>query len=410
MKYIKYLFTVILTCFISAVSMAQVKSSPSWEKHIPTDKVIEWRRYIHQNPELSFKEVNTSEYVAGILKGFGNIEVVRPTSTSVVGILRGAKKGKAVAFRADMDALPVQEETGLPFSSIVTGVSHACGHDAHTSVLLGAAATLSKLQKELTGTVYFIFQHAEEVDPGGAREIIKSGVLKDVEAFFGVHVFSNYPSGYVGILPNGAASTIADFFYITVQGKGTHGSMPHLGIDPIVTGSEIVTTLQTIVSRNVTPGEMAVISVGQFNAGDAPNVIPDKVEITGTVRTINEPTRQLVAERIKAVVDNIAKANGATCKLNYVFSYRPIQNDIALNKFARESVAKVLGNDCVFDAPRMTASEDFAYYSDIAPECFLILGVGPGVANHNPGFNIDESALVNGVKAEMQIILDYLSK
>ncbi|BDX37014.1 N-acyl-L-amino acid amidohydrolase [Tenuifilaceae bacterium CYCD] len=390
--------------------MAQVIPTPYWETNIPIDQVIAWRRHIHQNPELSFKEVKTSEYVAGVLKSFGNIEVIRPTATSVIGILHGAKPGKTIAFRADMDALPVQEETGLPFSSSVSGVSHACGHDAHTAILLGTVATLSKLQKDLMGTVYFIFQHAEEQDPGGAQEIVKSGVLNKVEAFFGLHVFSNYPVGHVGILPTGAASTTADFFYLTIQGKGTHGSMPHLGIDPIVTGAEIVTALQTIISRNVTPGEMAVISVGQFQAGDAPNVIPDRVEISGTVRTIAESTRQLIADRIKIVVDNISKANGATCNLNYVFSYKPIQNDIALNKFARESVAKVLGNDCVFDAPRMTASEDFAYYSDIAPECFLILGVGSGGANHNPAFNIDESALVNGVKTEVQIILDYLSK
>lgn len=374
------------------------------------DKVIEWRHHIHQQPELSFQEKNTADYVANVLKGLGNIEVTRPTATSVLGKLKGAKPGKTVAFRADMDALPVQEETGLPFASSVANVSHACGHDMHTAMLLGTATVLSRMQKDIAGTVYFIFQHAEEKAPGGATEIIKSGALKGIDAIFGMHVIPNFPVGHVGLLPVGAASTASDGFTLTIQGKGSHGSMPQLGVDPIVVGAEIVSALQTVVSRNVTPGEMTVVSVGKFQAGNAPNVIPDKAELAATVRTVSDDTRQLVATRIKSLIDNICKAYGATYDLNYVFSYPAIQNDEALRSLAKASVTKILVEDQVFDAPRMPASEDFSYYKEVAPTYFMALGVGPGPANHSPKFNPDESALLNGVKAEVQILLDYLNQ
>ena len=383
---------------------------PAWVKDIPIEKVIEWRRHIHQYPELSFHETATSAYVDSILKSFGNIEVIRPTPTSVVGILKGGKAGSTVAFRADMDALPVTEETGLPFASVVEGVMHACGHDLHTAMLLGTAATLSSMQSQVRGTVYFIFQHAEEQIPGGSQPIIDSGVLNDVEAFFGMHVFPYKEAGAVGVLPVGAASTAADAFYLTIQGKGSHGSTPNMAIDPIVTGAEIVTALQTIVSRNVPPGEMAVISVGKFQSGTVSNVIPDKAQLDGTVRSITDATRELLAERIKTIIDNIAKANGATYTLDYQTGYPAIENDGGLTSLARASATEILGSEKVFDAPRMTASEDFAKYREIAPICFLTLGTGPGFMNHHPKFSPDESSMINGIKAEVQIILDYPDK
>lgn len=373
-------------------------------------QVIEWRRHIHQNPELSFKENNTADYVEKTLKSFGNIETLRPTPTSVIGILKGgAGAGKTVAFRADMDALPVEEETGLPFASKVKNVSHACGHDAHTAMLLGTASVLSKQQKELAGTVYFLFQHAEERAPGGAQEIIKSGALKDVDAFFGLHVVPIVPTGYIGILPVGAASTNSDGFNLTIRGKGSHGSMPNLGIDPIVAGAEIVNNLQTVVSRNVPPGEMAVVTVGRFQSGNANNVIPETADLGATVRTINDSTRLLVANRIKDIIENTCKAYGATPELNYIFSYSAIENSPTLVALARKAAIKAVGEKEVIDVPRMTASEDFSYYKEIAPTCFIVLGVGPGPANHSPKFNLDEKALSNEVKTEVQIIKDYLS-
>jgi amidohydrolase len=416
MKSKKVVLAAALFCLVNvAASVAsdhpgQRQKEPAWVRNIPAEKIIEWRRHIHQNPELSYEELFTSEYVTSVLESFGNIEVIWPTPTSVIGILRGNKPGRRVAFRADMDALPVPEETGLPFASVNEGVSHACGHDVHTAMLLGTAATLSSMQKQINGTVYFIFQHAEEQSPGGALDIIKTGALNDVDAFFGLHIGPGQVPGAVGILPDGPASTASDGFYLIINGKGSHGSMPHLGIDPIVTGAEIVTALQTIVSRNVTPGEMAVISVGKFQSGNAPNVIPDRAMLAGTVRTISEPTRNLLEGRIRTVIDNIALANCATYSLEYTSGYPAMQNDPVLNRLAGASVVKILGSDMVFDAPRMTASEDFARYSEIAPSCYLNLSTGPGVTNHHPAFNPDESALINGVKAEVQIILDYLDQ
>ncbi len=385
------------------------KTDPSWIRHVPFGKVIEWRRHIHQNPELSFQEINTSGYVEKILKDLGNIEVKRPTPTSVLGILRGARPGRTVAFRADMDALPVPEETGLPFASKIDGVSHACGHDAHTAMLLGAASVLSKMQQEFAGTVYFIFQHAEEKHPGGARQIIDSGALKGVDAFFGMHVFP-VQTGKIGILPRGAASTASDTIYLTLRGKGTHGSQPQLGIDPVVAGAEIIMALQTVISRNIEPGDIAVISVGKFHAGNAPNVIPETAELAATVRTISKSTRLLVAERVKTVIDSIAKAHGTTYDLNYIMDCPVVENDVTLTALARESAIKVLGAGQVFEAPRIPGSEDFARYRELAPECMIALGAGPGAPNHNPKFTIDEAALENGVKTQVQIILDYLNQ
>lgn len=215
----KYMLSTAL--FSGILSFSQTKTStkmsnePSWSSLVPTADLIKWRRHIHENAELSFKEDQTSAYVVDILKKLGNVEIIRPAKTSVIGILKGAKPGKTVAFRADMDALPMQEETGLPYASKNKNVSHTCGHDAHTAMLLATATTLSKMQKDLNGTVYFVFQHAEEQDPGGALDIINSGKLKDVQAFFGMHLMPNFPVGHVGILPDGAASTSSDGFFLT---------------------------------------------------------------------------------------------------------------------------------------------------------------------------------------------------
>jgi amidohydrolase len=416
MEKILPLLLVVLWSGVLQAQTKQTNNAPqnelnaSWVKLIPTDDLIKWRRHLHQNPELSFKEEQTSKYVEGVLKSLPNIKIIKPGKTSVIGVLKGAKPGKTVAFRADMDALPLQEETGLPFSSKVKNVSHACGHDAHTAMLLATAATLSKMQDQIKGTVYFIFQHAEEQPPGGALDIVNSGALKEVDAFFGMHVLPNFPAGHVGILPVGAASTAQDVFNLTIIGKGSHGSMPHLGIDPIVVGAAIVNALQTVVSRNVTPGEMTVVTIGKFQSGEAPNVIADKAELAASIRTTTDETRKLVETRTKALIDNITEAYGATYELDYIPTYPAIQNDAALISHAKNSAVALLGNEQVFDAPMMTASEDFAYYRKVAPTCFITLGIGKGAANHNPKFNVDESALPNGVKAQVQIILDYLNK
>lgn len=399
-----------LIFFLPSLMLAQSNpTTPPWSNLIPDKEVVEWRRHIHKNPEVSFDEHHTSNYVADILNSFGNIEVQRPTPTSVLGILRGNNSGRTVAFRADMDALALMEETGLPYESIVPNVMHACGHDTHTAMLLGTAATLSQLQGELNGSVYFLFQHAEETHPGGAKEIIETGVLDEVDAFFGMHVLPNFEVGHIGVLPNGSASTASDVFKLTLKGKGSHGSMPHLGIDPIVAGAQIVNGLQTIVSRNATPGEMTVVSVGKFQSGQAPNVIADKAELAGTVRTISAETRQMVQEQVEQIVSHYALAHNTTFDLDYIQSYPSIRNHPELNAQVKESAIKALGSDQVFDAPMMTASEDFSYYGHLAPVAYFILGIGDGPANHHPEFNPDEDAFPNGVQTQVQLILDYLN-
>jgi amidohydrolase len=400
---------VVATASATAVHAAPAGTEPAWTRNVPIERIVEWRRHLHQHPELSHHETMTSDYVAGVLQGLGDIEVKRPTPTSVVGVLRGARPGRTVAFRADLDALPVPEQTGLPFASAVAGVSHACGHDMHSAMLLGTATTLARMRGSLAGTVVFIFQHAEEVAPGGAQEIIASGALAGVGAFFGMHVFTGPPAGHVGIMPAGAASTAADNFTVTIHGKGSHGAMPHLGVDPVVAGAAVVSALQTVVSRNVTPGEMAVVTVGKFHAGTAPNIIPDQAELAGTVRTVTDSTRRIAAERVKAIVEAVVAAHGATCTLDYRPGPPAVVNDPALVDLARASAVKALGADQVYEAPRMSASEDFARYRELAPICFLALGAGPGPANHSPYFDPDESAMANGVKAQVQILLDYLA-
>ena len=375
----KKLLPLLLAVLLSGALSAQTKqskntgntSNATWAKNVPAEDVTKWFRHIHQNPEVSFKEENTSKYVEQVLKSIPNLEIIKPAKTSVIGVLKGGKPGKTVAFRADMDALPMDEATGLPYSSKVKGVAHTCGHDAHTAMLLGTASTLAKMRDQVNGTVYFIFQHAEETPPGGAIDIVNSGALKGVEAFFGMHVLPNFPVGHVGILPEGNASTAQDIFNLTIIGKGSHGSSPHLAIDPIVVGSAIVSAMQTIVSRNVTPGDMTVISVGQFQAGNSPNVIPAEAKLAATIRTTSEETRKMVETRIKELVESITKAYGATYKLDYINAYPAIKNDAALNSHAKNSAATVLGKDQIFNAPMMTASEDFSYYGKIAPVSFI---------------------------------------
>lgn len=377
---------------------------------IPTEKIIEWRRHLHQNPELSFHETNTGNYVESILKSFGTIEVLRPAKNSVVGILKGNLPGKKVGFRADMDALPIQEETDLAFASQNKGISHACGHDAHTAMLLGTASVLSKMQDQIKGTIVFIFQHAEEFHPGGAIDVVRSGVLDGIDAIFGMHVMPGLPVGHIGILPIGAASTSSDMFNLTIQGKGSHGSMPHLSIDPIVIGSSLVMNLQSIISRNVAPDRMAVLSIGKFQSGDAYNVIPNQAELAASIRTVDQETRELIENNVRKMVEHTVSQFGGTYDLEYINSYPFVNNNAELNQLARESAEKILGKDKVLDVPMMTASEDFAYYHQVAPINFMLLGTGEGEAPHHPKFNINEAAFENGSKTSIQILLDFLNK
>ncbi|GGA33660.1 M20 metallopeptidase family protein [Psychrobacillus lasiicapitis] len=366
-------------------------------------EVIGWRRHLHQHPELSFQEHTTSQYVYDVLESFGGFELSRPTKTSVVARLKGSNPGKVIALRADMDALPIKEETDLPFASTNDGVMHACGHDGHTAMLLGAAKVLKDNQEDLSGEVVFIFQHAEELPPGGAQEMVAAGVLDGVDQVVGVHLFSTVPTGTINIR-YGAVTAASDVFEMTVQGKGGHASTPELTVDPLATGAQIVTGLNHIISRSVAPLESGVVSVTKFKAGgEALNVIPDTVEIGGSVRTLSAEVRQLIKNRIIEVAKGIAKANGADVEVSYTYGYGSVMND----KEVTDRVVGVLEehfpeNKLEWVDP-ILGGEDFSAFSDEKPACFVFIGAGnveKGITHphHHPKFDIDESALKDGLK------------
>lgn len=365
-------------------------------------QVIEWRRYLHEHPELSFEEYDTSQYVYDVLESFGGFELSRPTKTSVVARLKGSKPGKVIALRADMDALPIKEETNLPFTSTNDDVMHACGHDGHTAMLLGAAKVIKDNQDYLSGEVVFIFQHAEELPPGGAQEMVAAGVLDGVDQVVGVHLFSTVPTGTINIR-YGAVTAASDVFEMTVQGKGGHSSTPELTIDPLATGAQIVTGLNHIVSRSVAPLEAAVVSVTKFKAGgEALNVIPDTVEIGGSVRTLSAEIRELVKNRIIDVAEGIAKANGAEVRVNYMYGYGSVMNDKEVTDQVVGVLEQYLPENKIEWVEPILGGEDFSAFSDKVPGCFVIIGAKEensiAYPHHHPKFDIDENALIDGLK------------
>lgn len=372
--------------------------------------VVEWRRYLHKNPELSFKEFQTAQYVYDLLESFGGFELSRPTQTSVVARLKGSKSGKVIALRADMDALPIQEATNLPFASETEGVMHACGHDGHTAMLLGAAKILKENKESLSGEVVFIFQHAEELPPGGAIEMVKAGVLEGVDQVLGIHLMSTIPYGTIGIR-HGAVTSASDVFEITVQGKGGHASTPELTIDPLATGAQIVTGLNHIVSRSVAPLESAVVSVTKFIGGGAAlNVIPDKVEIGGSVRNLNQSVRELVKNRITEVAEGIAKANGASVEVNYKYGYSSVINEKELTDQVASLIKDYFPDHNLDWINPMLGGEDFSAFSNEKPGCFIMIGSGneqKGIVypHHHPKFDLDEEALKDGLKFHVMMAL-----
>lgn len=390
-------------------------SPDNWLNQIPKESIVEWRRHLHENPELSFKEFKTSQFIVDTLSKFQNLDITRPTETSVVAILvGGAGEGKTIALRGDIDALPVTEESDVEFKSKVDGVMHACGHDTHTAMLLGAASVLSKMKEELTGTVKFIFQHAEEQTPGGAKELVDAGVLEGVDEIYGIHILPNLEVGSLGVT-SGWATTAADGFFLKVQGRGSHGAMPENAIDPIIVGAEIVSALQSVVSRNVKPSEMAVLSIGEFHSGQAPNIIPDTAKLSCSIRTTNDEVRELMEKRVKEVIQGVTAAHGATYELDYIRGYSALYNTPELAAKAKVAAIKAIGEELVYDAPMLMASEDFSAYTKVTKGCFLWLGGGKaeegcGYMNHHPKFKIIEEAMFNGTKVEVQIILDLLKK
>ncbi|MDD9269039.1 amidohydrolase [Paenibacillus sp. GCM10023248] len=353
-------------------------------------KLVGIRRHLHQHPELSHEEFETTAYIRRQLEEAG-IRILTQYSlkTGLVAEIGGLLDGPVIALRADIDGLPVQEETGLPFASQHPGKMHACGHDFHTAALLGTALMLKKIEHELQGAVRFIFQPAEE-KAAGAAKVLASGALKDVTAIYGMHNKPDLPVGTIGIR-SGALMAAADGFLVELQGKGSHAAVPEASIDPILTAAHMVVALQSIVSRNVSPLESAVVSVTRLHTGTAWNVIPEKAVLDGTVRTFDEDVRARVTERFGEIVNGVAAAYGTTARLRWLPGPPPVNNDEELAEAASRT-AKRLGLTVVTPKPS-PAGEDFAYYQQQIPGFFAFMGTAGPHEWHHPAFDVDEGAL-----------------
>ena len=363
--------------------------------------VVEMRRYLHAHPELSYEEVETGKFVAQKLTELGIPHVHGVAENGVVGLIEGRNPSKKViALRADLDALPIQERNDVPYKSTVAGKMHACGHDAHTSSLLGAARILNDLKNEFEGTIKLIFQPAEEKTPGGASIMIAEGVLENPNplSIIGQHVHPPLEAGKVG-LKGGIYMASSDELYLTIKGHGGHGAMPQECIDPILIAAHIITALQQVVSRNADPSLPTVLTLGKINSvGGATNVIPDAVKIEGTFRTLNENWRAEAQKRMRKIAEGIAESMGGSCEFVIEKGYPVLFNDEALTKKVKNFMIEYCGAENVVDLPMRMTSEDFAYYSQKMPACFYRLGTGnraKGITSglHTDTFNIEESSL-----------------
>jgi len=393
--------------------------------------MIEARHAIHQNPELGYEEVATSKLVAEKLKALGLEVQTGVAKTGVVAILKGGKPGPVIAVRADMDALPVTEDTDLPFKSTKrqkylgqdVGVAHACGHDIHTTSLLGTAAVLAAIRADLPGTVKFIFQPDEEGPPPGeitgALRMFKEGVLENPkpEAIFGLHTFNEVGDGVVGEVGKvgvtaGPAYAAVDQFIITVKGKQAHGAYPHLGIDPIVMASQVVEALQTIRSRNLPATEPSVITVGMFRGGERFNIIPAEVHLEGTVRTYNAAVRDTVQKRMREILEGITHAGGGSFELEYKENAPATLNDLKLYPRSVGSLERTLGAANVVTSPATMGGEDYGYFSREIPGFYYRLGiVKPGTTTtglHTPTYRPDDAAILVGIRTMSNVLVDYL--
>jgi len=390
-------------------------------------KIIAWRRHFHQYPELSNREVKTAATVAEHLKSLG-IEVKTGVAhTGVIGILKGPKPGPVIALRADMDALPVTERNSLPFASKEkamfngqeTGVMHACGHDSHVAILMGVAEILSKNKSDLRGTVKFIFQPAEEGPPegetGGADEIVKEGVLDDVDVIFGMHIRSISPLGKIEYKPAGFMAA-SDWFTIKVHGRQAHGAAPWMGIDPIVVSAQIINGLQTIISRQTElTKEAAVITVGRINAGIRENIIPEEAEMAGTIRTFDVEMQKKIQEKIKLTATKIAESAGATADVTFTGKTPVTYNDPALTEKMVASLKRAAGAENVIQISAQTGAEDFAFYQKKVPGLFFFVGACPpdvdiakAPSHHTPDFMMDERGMITGLRAMLDVTFDYM--
>jgi amidohydrolase len=366
------------------------------------DEVVGWRRYLHLNPELSFQEEETSSFVYETLESFGDLDLSRPTPTSVVARLVGEGPGPTVALRADMDALPIEEENDFEFASRKPGVMHACGHDGHTAMLLGAAKVLLGMRERVRGEIRFLFQHAEEQPPGGAVQMVEAGVMEGVNAVIGIHLSSYLPVGKIG-LGYGPMGAAADTFELSISGKGGHAARPNRVVDTVAIAAQVVTNLQHVVSRTADPLDNVVVSVTRIAGGTTHNVIPETVEMEGTVRALQEEAREKVARTMERVIKGITEAHGASYSFEYRRGYRPVVNDEGVTRVVEETARKVFGDASIEHLPPALGSEDFSAFQRVTSGSFFSVGArneekGIIYPHHHPRFTIDEDALPIGVK------------
>ncbi len=428
MNTIKQLLLFFITLIFSSLQAQQINAEINTMAEALEQKVIEWRRDFHQNPELSNREFETAKKIAKHLNDLGMQVTENVAKTGVVAILKGDNPGKTVALRADIDALPVTERADVPFKSTVkttfldteVGVSHACGHDTHTAILMGVAEILSKHKDKINGIVKFIFQPAEEGPPpgeeGGAKLMIKEGVLKnpDVDAIFGLHINSGTEVGKIRYKPGGTMAAV-ERFVINVKGKQTHGSAPWSGVDPILISAKIIDGLQTIISReSPLVNEAAVITVGKITSGVRFNIIPESAEMIGTVRTLDPEMRTLIIKRMNEMVPSIAKTYGGEATIEFQNNTSITYNDLDLVKKMLPTIQGIAGKENVILSKATTGGEDFSYFQEVVPGFYFFLGgkspeTKEAPSHHTPDFYIDESGMLLGVKVMSQLTLDYLN-
>ncbi|EAC5860546.1 amidohydrolase [Listeria monocytogenes] len=378
------------------------------------DEITQIRRHLHEHPELSFHEAETAKFIQDFYKG-KDVEVATEVGNghAVIVTIKGGKPGKTIALRADFDALPIEEQTDLPFKSKNPGVMHACGHDGHTAYLLVLADCLIQLKENIPGTIKIVHQHAEETPPGGAKSVVESGILDDVDQIFGIHVFPFGESGQV-YYHSGYAMAGRTYFKLKIQGVGGHGSSPHMANDAIVAGAYFVTAIQTVVSRRLNPFDTGVITIGSFDGKGSFNVIKDAVELEGDVRYMNTENRDKMDAEIHRIVAGIEAMFGVTVELTYTNDYPPLYNNPAVTEQVVASLQKGLGEYLtgISEYDMLSGSEDFAYYLQKIPGVFFYIGAKPkntsnAYFNHHPKFDIDEDALLVAAKSVADVVLDY---
>ncbi len=420
----RLVLTISLACLMSPALAADADVDVLVTKFAP--RAIELRHQIHQNPELGNREVETAKLIAKHLKSLGYEVRTGVAKTGVIGVMRFAKPGPTLAVRADIDALPVVEQTGFPFASTKrttfdgqdVGVAHACGHDVHTAVQLGLASMIAAQKAELAGTVVLIFQPAEEGAPageeGGAKLMLKEGLFDEFKpvAVLGLHTFPDWEVGTVA-LTAGPSQAASDTWRAVIKGKQAHGAWPHLAVDPVVMAAEVVTSLQTIRSRNIDPMAAAVVTVGVIRGGERFNIIPAEVELKGTVRTYDPAVQDLIERRMREIIDGITRAGGGTFELDYQRHNPALINHAALTTWARDRLIAHLGADQVEVNRPVMGAEDFAWFAQRVPGLYFRLGAtAPGTKNsglHTPTYRADDGAIAVGMKAMAGLVVDFLN-